>query len=200
MDLIHAYPISVFEFICCHLLWLFNSVNAYGSSVVWGTHFYINYLFPYVFGSFILIINSNQPVQEPEKMTETIVKALETTGQRGIINKGWGGLGNCRFRYSILITLNPWDSNICWYLRLYDRCGREYMLNYLFSVAEPKDFVYLLDNCPHDWLFLRCLAVVKKILSIHFYLFIFFCFGWNICIGISFSGCHYHVMWMSILI
>ncbi|KAJ4721477.1 Sterol 3-beta-glucosyltransferase ugt80a2 [Melia azedarach] len=61
------------------------------------------------------------PVQEPEKMTETIVKALETTGQRGIINKGWGGLGN---------------------------------------LAEPKDFVYLLDNCPHDWLFLRCLAVV----------------------------------------
>nr|XP_043636174.1 sterol 3-beta-glucosyltransferase UGT80A2 isoform X2 [Erigeron canadensis] len=34
------------------------------------------------------------PVQEPEKMTEIIVEALETTGQRGIINKGWGGLGN----------------------------------------------------------------------------------------------------------
>ncbi|XP_044482342.1 sterol 3-beta-glucosyltransferase UGT80A2-like isoform X2 [Mangifera indica] len=61
------------------------------------------------------------PVQEPEKMTETIVKALEVTGQRGIINKGWGGLGN---------------------------------------LAEPKDFVYLLDNCPHDWLFLRCSAVI----------------------------------------
>ncbi|XP_031249814.1 sterol 3-beta-glucosyltransferase UGT80A2-like isoform X3 [Pistacia vera] len=63
------------------------------------------------------------PVQEPEKMTETIVKALEITGQRGIINKGWGGLGN---------------------------------------LAEPKNFVYLLDNCPHDWLFLRCSAVVKQ--------------------------------------
>ncbi|OIT06895.1 PREDICTED: sterol 3-beta-glucosyltransferase UGT80A2-like isoform X1 [Nicotiana attenuata] len=61
------------------------------------------------------------PVQEPEKMTETIVKALEITGQRGIINKGWGGLGN---------------------------------------MAEPKDYVYLLDNCPHDWLFLQCAAVV----------------------------------------
>ncbi|XP_031249813.1 sterol 3-beta-glucosyltransferase UGT80A2-like isoform X2 [Pistacia vera] len=61
------------------------------------------------------------PVQEPEKMTETIVKALEITGQRGIINKGWGGLGN---------------------------------------LAEPKNFVYLLDNCPHDWLFLRCSAVI----------------------------------------
>lgn len=61
------------------------------------------------------------PVQEPEKMTEIIVKALEITGQRGIINKGWGGLGN---------------------------------------LAEPKEFVYLLDNCPHDWLFLRCAAVV----------------------------------------
>lgn len=61
------------------------------------------------------------PVQEPEKMTEIIVQALEITGQRGIINKGWGGLG---------------------------------------SLKEPKDFVYLLDNCPHDWLFLHCAAVV----------------------------------------
>ncbi|KAF3675883.1 Sterol 3-beta-glucosyltransferase UGT80A2, partial [Capsicum annuum] len=61
------------------------------------------------------------PVQEPEKMTKIIVQALEMTGQRGIINKGWGGLGNLK---------------------------------------EPKDFVYLLDNCPHDWLFLQCAAVV----------------------------------------
>nr|AIU41744.1 glycosyltransferase [Chlorophytum borivilianum] len=34
------------------------------------------------------------PVQEPEKMTQIIVEALEITNQRGIINKGWGGLGN----------------------------------------------------------------------------------------------------------
>ncbi|KZV24297.1 hypothetical protein F511_01779 [Dorcoceras hygrometricum] len=61
------------------------------------------------------------PVEEPERMTEIIVQALEITGQRGIINKGWGGLGN---------------------------------------LAEPKDFVYLLENCPHDWLFTRCQAVV----------------------------------------
>ncbi|GJT50212.1 sterol 3-beta-glucosyltransferase UGT80A2-like protein isoform X2 [Tanacetum coccineum] len=27
-------------------------------------------------------------------------------------------------------------------------------------VAKSKDFVYLLDNCPHDWLFLQCVAVV----------------------------------------
>ncbi|URE05892.1 sterol 3-beta-glucosyltransferase [Musa troglodytarum] len=63
------------------------------------------------------------PVQEPEKMTEIIVEALKITGQRGIINKGWGGLGN---------------------------------------LAEPKDYVYLLDNVPHDWLFLQCKAVVKE--------------------------------------
>ncbi|XP_011627049.1 sterol 3-beta-glucosyltransferase UGT80A2 isoform X2 [Amborella trichopoda] len=61
------------------------------------------------------------PVQEPEKMTQIIVEALEITEQRGIINKGWGGLGNS---------------------------------------AEKKEFVYLLDNCPHDWLFLHCAAVV----------------------------------------
>nr|AZQ26941.1 UGT80A24 [Avena strigosa] len=61
------------------------------------------------------------PVQDPAKMTETIVQALEMTGQRGIINKGWGGLG---------------------------------------TLAEPKDSIYVLDNCPHDWLFLQCKAVV----------------------------------------
>ncbi|EPS65037.1 hypothetical protein M569_09744, partial [Genlisea aurea] len=27
-------------------------------------------------------------------------------------------------------------------------------------VAEPKEFVYLLDNCPHDWLFPRCASVI----------------------------------------
>lgn len=37
-----------------------------------------------------------QPLQDPEKMTQIIVEALESTGQRGIINKGWGGLGNCK--------------------------------------------------------------------------------------------------------
>ncbi|KMT05711.1 hypothetical protein BVRB_7g167190 [Beta vulgaris subsp. vulgaris] len=61
------------------------------------------------------------PVQEPQKMTQIIVEALEITGQRGIINKGWGGLG---------------------------------------ELAEPKESIYLLDNCPHDWLFPHCAAVV----------------------------------------
>ncbi|XP_064964697.1 sterol 3-beta-glucosyltransferase UGT80A2-like isoform X1 [Musa acuminata AAA Group] len=62
-----------------------------------------------------------RPVQEPGKMTKIIVEAQKITGQRGIINKGWGGLGN---------------------------------------LAEPKDYVYLLDNVPHDWLFPQCKAVV----------------------------------------
>ncbi|XP_022158103.1 sterol 3-beta-glucosyltransferase UGT80A2-like isoform X4 [Momordica charantia] len=61
------------------------------------------------------------PVEQPQEMTRIIVEALEITGRRGIINKGWGGLG---------------------------------------SLAEPKEFVYVLDNCPHDWLFPRCMAVV----------------------------------------
>lgn len=61
------------------------------------------------------------PVQDPQGMTDIIVKAMRQTGQRGIINKGWGGLGN---------------------------------------LAEPADFIYTLDNCPHDWLFPRCAAVV----------------------------------------
>ncbi|KAB2629958.1 sterol 3-beta-glucosyltransferase UGT80A2-like [Pyrus ussuriensis x Pyrus communis] len=61
------------------------------------------------------------PLEEPEKMTDIILQALEITGQRGIINRGWGGLGNS---------------------------------------VEPSDSVYLVDNCPHDWLFKRCSGVV----------------------------------------
>lgn len=37
-----------------------------------------------------------QPVQDPDGMTKIIVEALQITKQRGIINKGWGGLGNCK--------------------------------------------------------------------------------------------------------
>ncbi|KAJ0796196.1 putative sterol 3-beta-glucosyltransferase [Helianthus annuus] len=48
----------------------------------------------------------------------SLTQALESTKQRGIINKGLGNL------------------------------------------AKSKDFVYLLDNVPHDWLFLQCSAVV----------------------------------------
>ncbi|CAL8166643.1 unnamed protein product [Prunus armeniaca] len=55
-------------------------------------------------------------LEEPEKMTNIILQALEITGQRGVIIRGW--------------------------------------------VAEPSDSVYLVDNCPHDWLFQRCSAVV----------------------------------------
>ncbi|KAM0995245.1 hypothetical protein ACFX19_010797 [Malus domestica] len=61
------------------------------------------------------------PLEEPEKMTDIILQALEITGQRGIINRGWGGLGNS---------------------------------------VESSDSVYLVDNCPHDWLFKRCSGVV----------------------------------------
>lgn len=35
------------------------------------------------------------------------------------------------------------------------------LLPFCSAVAEPTEYVYLLDNCPHDWLFARCSAVVK---------------------------------------
>lgn len=38
-------------------------------------------------------------------MTQTIVKALEMTGQRGIIQKGWGGLGNCKYTVPLFMIL-----------------------------------------------------------------------------------------------
>jgi len=44
-------------------------------------------------------------------MTQVIVKALEITGQRGIMNKGWGGLGNCKFLH--------WFVSLCRLVLLY---------------------------------------------------------------------------------
>eukprot|EP00897_Mesotaenium_endlicherianum_P008387 jgi/Mesen1/7577/ME000392S06837 len=61
------------------------------------------------------------PVQNPKGLTSTIIKAIEHTNQRGIIQKGWGGLGD---------------------------------------VPDAPKNVWLLGNCPHDWLFPQCKAVV----------------------------------------
>lgn len=43
-------------------------------------------------------------------MTKIIVQALEITEQRGIINKGWGGLGNCK-SWHYLFFLWPFTWN-----------------------------------------------------------------------------------------
>ena len=47
------------------------------------------------FDIFFFISCLMQPVEQPEEMTQIIVEALEITGRRGIISKGWGGLGSC---------------------------------------------------------------------------------------------------------
>ncbi|CAM6119336.1 unnamed protein product [Calypogeia fissa] len=61
------------------------------------------------------------PVVDPKGMTEIIVKALEVTEQRGIIYKGWGGMGD---------------------------------------LAIVPENIFLIEDCPHDWLFKQCKAVV----------------------------------------
>jgi hypothetical protein len=50
----------------------------------------------FVTSGLLLMTPYFQPIPEPDKLTKIIVEALEITGQRGIINKGWGGLGNCK--------------------------------------------------------------------------------------------------------
>lgn len=34
-----------------------------------------------------------KPLEDPMKTTEIILEALQDTGQRGIIDRGWGDLG-----------------------------------------------------------------------------------------------------------
>ncbi|EEF38033.1 transferase, transferring glycosyl groups, putative [Ricinus communis] len=63
----------------------------------------------------------SMPLEDPKKTTDMILEALKDTGQRGIIDRGWGDLGN---------------------------------------LMEVPENVFLLEDCPHDWLFPQCAAVV----------------------------------------
>ncbi|XP_019154904.1 PREDICTED: sterol 3-beta-glucosyltransferase UGT80B1-like [Ipomoea nil] len=63
----------------------------------------------------------SMPLEDSKKTTDIILEALKVTGQRGIIDQGWGGLG---------------------------------------TLPEIPETVYTLSDCPHDWLFLQCSAVV----------------------------------------
>jgi UDP:flavonoid glycosyltransferase YjiC (YdhE family) len=66
------------------------------------------------FGSIVL--------DDPNAMTKTLFEAVEKTGQRALISKGWGGMG-------------------------------------AEELGKP-DNVFMLGNCPHDWLFKHVSAVV----------------------------------------
>lgn len=38
-----------------------------------------------------------KPLEDSKKTTDIILEALKNTGQRGIIDRGWGDLGACMF-------------------------------------------------------------------------------------------------------
>ncbi|KVH99582.1 Glycosyl transferase, family 28 [Cynara cardunculus var. scolymus] len=63
----------------------------------------------------------SMPLEDSVKTTTIILEALRKTGQRGIIDRGWGDLG---------------------------------------TFPEIPEDVFLLVDCPHDWLFPQCAAVV----------------------------------------
>ncbi|KAF3445501.1 hypothetical protein FNV43_RR10677 [Rhamnella rubrinervis] len=63
----------------------------------------------------------SMPLEDPEKTTNIILEALKDTGQRGLLDRGWGDLGN---------------------------------------LIEVSENIFLLEDCPHDWLFPQCSAVV----------------------------------------
>ncbi|KAL1557118.1 sterol 3beta-glucosyltransferase [Salvia divinorum] len=65
----------------------------------------------------------SMPLENPEKTSNIVLEALKNTGQRGIIDRGWGGLAT-----------------------------------HAKDVAQ--DVFLLSTDCPHDWLFPQCSAVV----------------------------------------
>ncbi|KAK8580171.1 hypothetical protein V6N13_143296 [Hibiscus sabdariffa] len=65
----------------------------------------------------------SMPLDDSKKTTDVILEALKDTGQRGIIDRGWGDLGH---------------------------------------FSEVTENIFLLEDCPHDWLFPQCSAVVHN--------------------------------------
>ncbi|KAL8161762.1 hypothetical protein V2J09_013251 [Rumex salicifolius] len=62
----------------------------------------------------------SMPLENPTETTRIILDALKETGQRGILDRGWGDLAS----------------------------------------EDLPENIFLLKNCPHDWLFPQCSAVV----------------------------------------
>lgn len=58
-----------------------------------------------VFNSLVEFINNmfgllDKPLDDSNKTTKTILEALEITGQRGIVDRGWGDLGKCKYHFA----------------------------------------------------------------------------------------------------
>ncbi|KAH6785860.1 hypothetical protein C2S51_038315 [Perilla frutescens var. frutescens] len=64
----------------------------------------------------------SMPLEDSRSITNIVLEALKSTGQRGIIDRGWGGLGT--------------------------------------SDADISEDIFMVSDCPHDWLFPQCYAVV----------------------------------------
>lgn len=47
---------------------------------------------------------SVQPLEDPGKTTSIIIEALKDTGQRGILDRGWGDLGVCKYWFYVLFS------------------------------------------------------------------------------------------------
>ncbi|KAK9110509.1 hypothetical protein Sjap_018569 [Stephania japonica] len=63
----------------------------------------------------------SMPLEDTENTMHIILESLKDTGQRGIIDRGWGDLG---------------------------------------MFLKASDNIFLIEDCPHDWLFPQCAAVV----------------------------------------
>ncbi|KAH0906045.1 hypothetical protein HID58_037872 [Brassica napus] len=63
----------------------------------------------------------SMPLDDPKKTMDIILETLRDTEQRGIVDRGWGGLGN---------------------------------------LVDVPENVFLIEDCPHDWLFPQCSAVI----------------------------------------
>ena len=84
---------SYFDVDIVHLpadfLWRFHSIFGYIGGKCYA-FYYLNFWRGYNSIFFMFLV---KPLEDPKKTTDIILEALKNTGQRGIIDRGWGNLG-----------------------------------------------------------------------------------------------------------
>ena len=91
-----------------------------------------------------------KPIEDARQKADMIIKALKQTGQRGIISRGWGNL----------VPTSKYLPSL-WSFSILDEIV-ENLYRFFFVVKEINDEVFPIEECPHEWLFPRCAAVVSQ--------------------------------------
>lgn len=131
------------------------------SSWLAATHFFVCLFF-----SLLLMTPISSQFQNQISWQESLSKHLKFLDREVSLTRVGAGLETVSYKSSLTFVMLPCSSLSealhvqLFIIKIIIACA---CLTVLFSVEESKEFVYVLDNVPHDWLFLQCKAVVRSV-------------------------------------